>query len=111
MKVQKAKNEVFNIGSDKFCSILELVKTMERVTGSPIEIEFLPPRKEVLHARANHAKAKRIFGSPKNTDLEEGIKIMFAWAKRRGSMTPRIFGNIELEKNMPLSWKNITEHK
>src|SRR3989339_545761 len=111
VKVQKAKNEVFNIGSDKFCSILELVKTMERVTGSPIEIEFLPPRKEVLHARANHAKAKRIFCSPKNTDLEEGIKIMFAWAKRRGSMTPRIFGNIELEKNMPLSWKNITEHK
>jgi UDP-glucose 4-epimerase len=104
-----AKNEVFNVGADQPYTILQLAKVIARALRVEPEMVHLPPRNEVVHAFSDHAKARQAFGDWQSISLEEGIARMAEWARERGPVTPTKFpGEIEVDLNMPPSWRNCT---
>ncbi len=107
VEIPKAKNEVFNIGADKPYSILDLVNIIADSMGVEPKIELLLARNEVAHAYSDHSKANKIFGIKKTTDLKIGVKKMVEWSLLAGPKNPKKFKNIEVEKNMPPSWKKL----
>lgn len=105
VEVPEAFNEVFNIGADTPYSVNELAEVTARAFGVEPEIEYLPARNEVLHAYADHSKARRIFGQGEPVALETGIRRMAEWARTVGARQSAPFGNVEVLKNMPPSWR------
>ncbi len=104
--VVEARNNVFNVGADTPHTVLDLAQSVARAMGVPPKLQFLPTRHEVLHAFADHSKARRVFGTGKTIDLKTGIEQMAAWARKRGPQAMSVFGEIEVAKNLPPSWRN-----
>ena len=103
--VPAARRETFNVGADQAYSVNELAKVVAKEMGVEPRIEYLPARKEVLHAFSDHSKAERVFGKVKPTPLSEGIRRMAAWVKKSGVRTTKAFRDIEVTKGLPESWK------
>ena len=106
--VPAACNQIINIGADKPYTILEMVEEVCKAAGVKPNLQFLPARKEVMHAHASHEKARRIFNITKSTPLREGVERMVRWAKLIGPLEGTKFKNIEIRANMPESWKKVT---
>jgi UDP-glucose 4-epimerase len=105
---EEAYNEVFNIGADTPYTVLELAQVVSRAMGASPEVEHLPARNEVVHAYSTHDKVQRHFGDLiRNVDLESGITRMAEWARSVGPRQGERFGEIEVEKNLPPSWKQL----
>jgi UDP-glucose 4-epimerase len=85
--------------------VLELSHAVAQAMGVTPQIVHLEPRVEVMHAFADHSKARSCFGTGEPLSLGQGIHRMAAWAKQQTRMTQSIFGDIEIEKNMPKSWR------
>lgn len=105
VSVPAAMNQVINIGADTPYSVNQLVGVVGRAFGVTPKVTHLPPRNEVVHAYSDHSKARGIFGDTEPVSLDEGIERMAAWAKRVGSRASGAFENIEIERNMPPSWR------
>jgi UDP-glucose 4-epimerase len=103
--VPEATNEVFNVGAETPYSVLDLAHAIARAfdVAEP-EIEFLPARKEVVHAFSDHAKLHRVFGEAPSVPLEEGLRRMADWARETGVRDPIRFESVEVLRNMPPSW-------
>jgi UDP-glucose 4-epimerase len=103
--VPGATNEVFNVGAETPHSVLDLSYAVARAfdVAEP-EIEFLPARKEVVHAFSDHAKLHRVFGEAPTVPLEEGLRRMAEWAREIGVRDPIRFESVEVLRNMPPSW-------
>lgn len=56
-----ARNVTVNIGGDEPMSVRDLARHVASVMGVHDRVDFLPPRKEVLHAHCDHALARRVF--------------------------------------------------
>lgn len=104
IKNASVHGEVFNIGADVPCAILELAEITARAMGVKANIVHLAPRNEVRHAYSDHSKVKKFFGETAATTMEEGINKMAEWAKRVGPKKPRKFKNIEIKKGLPEGW-------
>ena len=104
VKVKEAYGEIFNIGADQEYSINDLAKTIMKVMGSSVELRYLPQRNEVLHAYADHSKAKKLFSISHYTPLEDGVSRMVDWVKRVGARKTPFFQDIEIKENIPLVW-------
>ncbi|RZK56552.1 MAG: NAD-dependent epimerase/dehydratase family protein [Pedobacter sp.] len=99
-------NQVYNIGSDQVCSVKELAAIVSRNFNASTQLEFNEARNEVVHAQAAHDKAKQTFGHLiENTPLEIGIANMADWVKLHGTKPTNKFNAIEIERNLPESWK------
>ncbi|MCW5981531.1 MAG: NAD-dependent epimerase/dehydratase family protein [Bryobacteraceae bacterium] len=106
--VKGAINDVFNIGADKPYTVNELATQVARAMGSPDHPRVhLPARNEVLHAYSDHSKARAVFGLQGETRLEDGLAKMAGWAKTVPLAAPKPFTGIEVDKNMPPSWRNF----
>ena len=103
--VPAARNEIFNVGADTPFTVLDLAREVADAFGVPCHVEHLAPRNEVVHAFADHAKAERVFRPPPPLDLKTGIRRMADWVKSRGPASPVTFGDIEVHKNLPPSWR------
>jgi UDP-glucose 4-epimerase len=68
-------------------------------------LRFLPARNEVLHAYSDHSKTALVFGDQPSTALEEGLSRMWAWAQLQGPRKSKKFDNIEIDRNLPLIWR------
>jgi UDP-glucose 4-epimerase len=103
--VPEATNEVFNVGAETPYSVLDLAHAVARAfdVAEP-EIDFLPARKEVVHAFSDHAKLHRVFGEAPTVPLEEGLRRMAEWARETGVRDPIRFESVEVLRNMPPSW-------
>jgi UDP-glucose 4-epimerase len=103
--VPEATNEVFNVGAETPYSVLDLAREIARAfdVADP-EIEFLPARREVVHAFSDHAKLHRVFGEAPTVPLEEGLRRMADWARETGVRDPIRFESVEVLRNMPPSW-------
>lgn len=99
-----AYNEVFNIGADQPTSVNELAELVARALGVPAAVTHLEPRKEVVHAFADHSKIERVFGYRAQWALADGLERMAAWAKSAGPARPSPRQYIELTRNLPPSW-------
>ena len=101
----EAYNQIFNIGADQPCSVLELAHVVARAMGVEPIISHLETRPEVLHAYSSHKKVKLRFGDLiRNVPLDEGVSRMAAWAKKTSIRQGRTFDAVEVKKNMPPSW-------
>ena len=102
---KKAYNETFNIGADEVFTVNKLAEVVCKTFGVDVNVNHVQARKEVVHAYSDHAKVRKVFGAPKQTPLEEGIRQMAEWAKKAGSRKSTKFSNIEIMKNLPPSWR------
>jgi UDP-glucose 4-epimerase len=110
--VPDSVNQVYNIGADNPYSILQLAEEIGLAFALEPVLEHLPPRNEVVHAFADHAKVRAAFNPPEPVSLRTGIQRMAAWVREHGSREPIGFvGRIEIERNLPPSWTsaNSTE--
>jgi UDP-glucose 4-epimerase len=101
---QQAYNQIFNIGADRSCTILELLDCVAEEMGANPEKIFLAERNEVRHAVSNHDKIRRYFRVPNSLPLEEGICRMANWAKSIGPRPTRLFEPLEITKKLPDGW-------
>lgn len=99
-----AFNQVFNIGADTPCSVLNLLKIVASEMGSEPDITFLEERNEVQHAISDHGKLRDFFNVPDPIPLEEGIGRMAEWVKRAGPRQTRRFKELEIARNLPSGW-------
>ncbi len=105
-----AYNETFNVGADTPYSVLDLAHTVASVMDVEPKFEFLPARNEVVHALSSHEKVQREFGDLiRNVPLEEGLRRMAEWVKGVGARAGKPFEGIEVEKNIPPSWRKLME--
>lgn len=105
----RARNQIFNVGADIPYTVNHLAKVTAKAMGYECNITHLPARNEVKVAFSDHSKAARTFGAQKKITLEEGLQRMTAWVKRHGARESSIFGEIEVEKNLPPSWAALLE--
>ena len=104
--VKKAYGEIFNVGADRAYSVNILAARVAKAMGQKKHpIEHLPPRNEVKNAFSDHSKSEKAFRYRAHYFLEEGLAKMAAWVKRHGAKKSKEFGIIEVEKNLPVSWK------
>src|SRR3989440_8737601 len=103
--VPEAANEAFNVGADTPYAVVDLAHAIAHAFGvAEPEIDFLPARKEVIHAFSDHAKVRRVFGEAPTVPLEEGLRRMAEWARETGVRDPIRFESVEVLRNMPPSW-------
>jgi len=88
--VREAEGKVFNIGSSRETTILELARLVKELVGSPSEIVHVPyaeaygPDFEETRRRVpDVSKAERILGFRAQVPLEEGLKKTIEWFKSR----------------------------
>ncbi len=103
-----ARNEVFNVGADNVSSVNELAREVMTAMGVQTELKHLPARNEVVDAWSDHSKVQRVFGSRAETPLAEGIQRMADWVRQVGPRVSKPFEGIEIEKNLPSSWRPPT---
>lgn len=102
----KTKNAVFNVGSESPRTVLDVAKAVAAAFGVSADIKHLPARQEVVHAFSSSARCEQAFGRRKTIGLEEGIFRMAAWAKKHGPRRTPAFAGIEVEQNLPPSWRS-----
>ncbi|MDK3160752.1 NAD-dependent epimerase/dehydratase family protein [Kamptonema cortianum] len=102
----RALNQVFNVGADTPVSVRTLAELVCREMGVAPNIRYLEARSEVVHAYASHQKVREAFDlSGDEVSIEEGIARMAAWARTQGPRSSQKFGQIEVWRNMPSSWR------
>ena len=104
-----ARNQTFNVGADEPHTVNDLASVIAEAMGVKCELIHLDPRNEVKIAFADHSKAQRIFGLPGKKSLQEGVCAMAAWVKAHGARESSIFDGIEILKNLPPSWAQVTQ--
>ena len=102
---EKAKNQTFNLGSDKQNTVEELAQEVQKAMQRKTSIRFLDQREEVVHAYSDHTKFKAVFNPKPTMSLAEGIAKTAAWVKQHGARESSTFDNIEIKKNLPKSWQ------
>ncbi len=101
----KTYQQVFNVGADTPYSVNELAEAVCHVFGVKPNIKHLEARNEVLHAYSSHEKVREYFPHAQQFSLKEGLVRMAQWAKAHGPRISPEFGEIEVRKNLPPSWR------
>ena len=108
--VEAALGETFNVGADVPYSVNDLADMMRMKMGVPDHpVVHHPPRDEVVHAFSDHSKLQSVFGEREATSLDAGIERMVTWATEHGPRKSPPFGHIEIERNLPPSWRDQGE--
>jgi len=102
----KARNRLFNVGGNQPITVNELARNVARAMRAKLEIEYLPARKEVWAAYAQHSAVHAVFGKTPEIPLEEGLAKMAAWVKTVGARKSNSFKHIEILRELPGSWMN-----
>lgn len=99
-------NQIYNIGADEVCTVKELAAIISDEFNIAVNIRHNEARNEVVHAHSTHQKANNVFGHLiENVPLTTGITKMADWVKTHGAKATSNFSEIEIEKNLPASWK------
>ena len=78
----KKDYEVFNVGTGRPLSVLELITTFERVNGPKLNWKFAPRRPgDVVAVWADPSLAERELGWKAERPLEDTLRSAWAWEK------------------------------
>ena len=78
----KKDYEVFNVGTGRPLSVLELITTFERVNGLKLNWKFAPRRPgDVVAVWADPSLAERELGWKAERPLEDTLRSAWAWEK------------------------------
>jgi len=103
--VPAALNQTFNIGADESTTVNDLAARVAKAMGEQPRIKHLEARKEVLHAVADHSRVVEVFGYRPRWSLDRGLKQMAEWALSVGPREPSRRAEVEVDKNLPASWR------
>ena len=104
--VDRARGRVFNIGADTPYTVSHLAQAVACAMGAPQHpVVHLPERNEVKVAYCDHAELNGVFGSGRQTPLDEGLQRMANWVRHAGARSSAPFKDIEVPRNLPLSWQ------
>jgi len=108
----EASCQIINLGGVKEYSITEaaeiLVKMLQEEKSKGefnIPITYLESRHEVKHAIPTWQKSIDILGFKHKTDLKEGLKQMWKWAKTQPMREQFVWSSYELDKGIYSFWK------
>ena len=74
--------EVYNIGTGKGSSVLEVVKTFEEVSGVKLNYSFVDRRLgDIISAYANTTKANTVLGWKSELTLKDALRSAWEWEK------------------------------
>jgi nucleoside-diphosphate-sugar epimerase len=80
---KEALGEPFNIACGGRITLLDLVDTINKITGKNIRPKFDPPRPgDVLHSQADITKARKLLGWTPRISFREGIEKAIAWYRQ-----------------------------
>lgn len=106
LDIPETAGQVFNVGADTPFTVNQLVRAVANAMETKVEVIHLEARNEVVHAYADHSKLRRFFPDlPPPVPLDDGLRRMAAWARRRGPQKTKRFAAVEVAKNMPDSWR------
>jgi UDP-glucose 4-epimerase len=75
--------EVFNLGTGKGSSVLEVIQSFERVSGEKLPYEIGARREgDVVAAYADTTKANNVLGWKTQRSLDEAVASAWAWEKK-----------------------------
>ena len=108
-EVPAARNQIFNVGADQPHTVKDLAQAVMHAMDKQGTIEHVEARNEVKLAWSDHSRLKETFGPQPQTPLSRGLSSMAAWAKTHGIRSSQDFEHIEIEKNLPPSWRKATK--
>lgn len=80
---QSENFEVFNLGTGKGNSVLEVIKTFEKVSGVSLNYEIVDRRQgDIVAAYADTSKANKVLGWHAKNDLGVSLKTAWEWEKK-----------------------------
>ena len=100
----KASKQIINLGGIKECTIKEANDTLKKVIGAG-ETVHLEARHEVKHTEVSYAKSVSLLDYQDKTSLEDGLRIMWEWAKKQPMREQKVWKEYELEKGIYSFWK------
>ena len=72
--------EVFNIGTGKGSSVLEVIESFERISGTPLNYKVVGRRDgDVITAFADTSKANEVLGWKAQSSLDEAMRSAWVW--------------------------------
>jgi UDP-glucose 4-epimerase len=75
VETRSLEHRVFNCGSGKSTSVIDLARTAIEASGLDVEPEFVPPRKgDIRHSLADTTRARESLGFTSNVSLREGLE-------------------------------------
>lgn len=87
--VPEAVGDIFNIGTDRETTILELAQTMLKITGARSTIQFVPQEKiyglsyeDIPRRVPDNAKMKAILKVSPDIPLEDGLRRTIEWFQK-----------------------------
>lgn len=82
MMHKSTRGEVVNLGNPSEMTVLDLAKTIQKMTGSGSRIEYMPlPVNDPLQRRPDITRAKALLGWEPEVSLETGLRNTIAWFK------------------------------
>lgn len=79
----ESKVEVFNVGTGKGSSVLEVIRTFEKVSGKPLPYKIVGRREgDIIEAYANTDKANTVLGWKAESTLEEALTSAWKWEQK-----------------------------
>lgn len=99
-----ASKQIINLGGIKECTIKEANEVLKKVMGGG-ETVHLEARHEVKQTSLAHAKSVSILGYEERTNLEEGLRNMWVWAKKQPIREQKSWKYYELDKGIYSFWK------
>ncbi|MAO07359.1 MAG: UDP-glucose 4-epimerase GalE [Alteromonas sp.] len=75
--------EVFNLGTGKGSSVLEVIHAFEKVSGKKLNYKIVPRRPgDVISVYANTSKADEVLGWKTKYSMEEALQSAWKWEKK-----------------------------
>jgi UDP-glucose 4-epimerase len=105
IELEQFDRQIVNIGGDTPYTILEMIDALRKVTAKKIDVVHLDARNEVKAAYSKHDKLRKLTKLPPKVSLDEGLDIMYRWARNEIIEEEKKFKNIEVAKNLPKSWQ------
>ena len=99
--------EIINIGpDDEFITINELAETIAKILNFDLNIQYTQGRpQEVTLANCSADKARQLLNYNPKVKLEEGLKEMIQWIKKRGVKEFKYHLDLEIKNNKtPKTW-------
>jgi nucleoside-diphosphate-sugar epimerase len=83
---EQAVGRVFNIGTGKTISVLELLQALNRISGTSVEPEFQPRRSgEIQYSCADISAAREHLGFAPKVSIEDGLRETLAFYRAGAS--------------------------
>jgi len=99
-------DQIINLGGIKEHTINEACDVLLKVSGTDLKPLYLEQRHEAKHAWSTWQKSIDMLDFKHSIDLEEGLTMMWNWAKTQPMRDRFVWPSYELEKGIYEFWKN-----